>query len=755
MKFQSSPPKPSLNYIFLFIFTGIGVYIRYLLLESPITPYALTYKIKPNIDLGPLEIIFSKFHPELAHWRIIVSNYIYKLFGLSEITYRIFPFAISLATLYLIYKFTKQRIGENEAIISVLLFGVSYYSFWSIIWPHFPAFYFFASFLTLHFLWLGVEKKTGHTYWILFSFINFLNITNVILPFLFLPAVFLAGIWLIWANHNSTSKALTFSHYKKFFGYFFTSIAFALLFYQLKGLNIIRNAYELIINGKFIDPILAPIPGQEYFESNSSRLEKLITLGKKVFLTLNFYAGDMGVHGNAGAYVCFLGLFLLGQYRLFKNHRSVFIVFSIIIYPPIFLLSLGMNLAEERFLGFILPFYLISIAVGFCFLFSKILFFKASKNTKHATVFLSAFLLFTYSVHKKPVWSQNFLDNVFQTKGIATISQFLEKNLEKNDIILNVTKITELRGELGDALNLSSYEFYLEKFLDTNRLSLLSGKSGEVGIWLILQNPLNNKTGYSPFYFPPRFEPKLIKSSKGIFLYFDKINLPNLADPKNESFIKTPFWSFVTALYFHNQGNYTVAERYYQKMIKFGFNEERAYYNLGLISSKTNAEQGLNLFLKALQVLERPTVIPQKTEILSFLPRKTTSEGMIANTKDIKDSQPLKYYWQSIGQTKRKVWLKETLIPRSIEIYSQFYFTPAILSYIIFDLVRDESFFQLAKDLFTKGLRLNPYSLKAPFIKKLLIEKNRKISYKDQFEGISPLNLLGIHEHFPPIKHKG
>ncbi len=753
MNFQALPKKASLSSLFLFLALGLGIYIRCLLLETPITPYALNHKILPNINLSPLEIILSKFHPEMAHWRIIFSNFIYGVFGLTEITYRVFPFLISVATLYTIFKFTKERIGESEAILATLLFSVSYYSFWSIIWPHFPAFYFFASLLTIHLLWKSIEQKVGYRYWVLFAFTNFLNITNVILPFLFLPPIFFVGIWLIWhSNRRNESKTSSLLPYKRFLTYFFLSIALAFVFYQLKGVNILKNIFELLVNGKFIDPILSPIPGQEYFESTSSRLEKLGLLAKGVFITFNFYAGDMGVHGGKIAYGWFLFLFFLGQFKLYKNHRVLFIVFSLIFFPQIFLLALGMNLAEERFLGFILPFYLITIASGFYFLSSKILGFLSSQTTKNAMVYFSAFFIFTYVVHTKPIWNQNFLDNIFNTKGIAKITDFLEQNLNANDVILNVTQITELRGEIGNALNLHSYEFYLKKFFRKHRLSLLPGKKGKVGIWLILQKPIDLKSNYQPFYFPPKLELKLIKNVKGHFLYFGQITMPDLSNPKNASFINSPFWSFMTALYFQIQGNIPAADRFYKKMIQFGYNEERAYFNLGKTYDKTNLKQSLKFFLKALQKLEEPTIIPEGTKIFNFIPNKATSAGMIANLEEMKDIQPIKYFWQKVDGIKRKVWLKESLFPYSKDLTSFFYFAPAIISYTLFDKSGDENYYKLAKSLFTRGLEFHPNSSHLAFIQKLLNEKLRNVSLKKQFGVIFPMGLMGIHEHFPPIK---
>ncbi|GEM_PF-6821725 len=752
MKFQIFQKKLSLSSVALFTFVSFGIYVRYLLLDSPIIPYALKHKILPNINLSPLEIILSKFHPELAHWRIIVTNFIYNAFGLTGITYRIFPFIISIATLYFIYTFSKKRIGENEAILAVLLFGTSYYSYWSITWPHFPAFYFLASLLTIHFLWLGVQYKVGHKYWLLFTLVIFLNLTNVILPFLFLPPVFFVGIWLIWSsNRQDEPEIAPISLYKKFLFYFFLSIALALIFYQLKGVNILKNAYELLINGKFIDPILAPIPGQEYFEFTSGRLEKLNFLAKSIFITFNFYAGDMGMQGNKLAYGWFLFLFLLGQFKLYKTHPILFITFSIIFFPQVLLLSLGMNLDEERFLGFILPFYLISIASGFCFLLSKVLYFLNSKLIKDAITYFSAFIIFAYLIHTKPIWDKSFLDNVFQTKGIVTITDYLEKKLNPNDIILNVTNITELRGEVGDALNLSSYALYLEKFLKQNRLGLLPGKKGSVGIWLILQKPLDLKNGYLPFYFPPKLKLKLIKTVKGSFLYFGEINMPDLTNPQNASFIKNPFWSFITAHYFQNQENYPIAKLYYQKMIRFGYNTERAYYNLGVIHTKLNPKEGLKFFLKALQILEEPTLVPENAKIFTFLPKKTRNRGMAANFDEMKNVQPMKYFWEPVGAAKRKVWIKDSLLEHLKGIYFPFYFSPGIVSYTLFDILGDENNYQIAKNLLYKGSEINPDYL--PLIKNLLDKKLRNVASKTQIGSIAPMGLVGIHQHFPPIKN--
>ncbi len=407
---------------------------------------------------------------------------------------------------------------------------------------------------------------------------------------------------------------------------------------------------------------------------------------------------------------------------------------------------------EERFLGFILPFYLITVATGFWFLFCKINSFISSVVLRKTINYIAGFFIFAWLIPLKPIWSQEHLDDVFGIRGIRYIRDYLKKNIGPDDIILNVTRVTQLRSNIDDALSMSSYEFYLEEFFKNHRLELLPSKKGRFRVWLILQRPKDIQSNLVPFYLPPGINLNLAASVKGGYLYSGELNLNS--ESERFSFFNDPFWAFIFARYYQEKHNYQLAEKYYRKVLSFGLNLERSFYNLGLMHSTLNYPLALEFFKKAVQVIETPTQIPKNTKILLSLPKIRNNSGMSAKLNKIRSVKPIKSFWLQKNNIRRKVWIKDKYIYYNGRLFSEFYITSGFLSYLIFAQTGNDTFYRLAKSFFDRGLKLFPLHSQIGLINQLLNKKPKDISIQ-KIGKIYVADLNGIYEEFPPKSSVG
>ncbi len=567
---------------------------------------------------------------------------------------------------------------------------------------------------------------------------------------MFLPSIFFVGIWFIAkSEQRNEKKNVRLEVYKKFLIFFSIPVLIALAFYEYKGVNVLKNAIGFFQQKKFVDPVFSPVPGQEYFQASGSPIENLKLLLENVFLKLNFYNGDLGIEGSPFSHGCFFLLFLLGQYKLFKSKNNFFSVLAIIFFPSVLILSIIFHLKEARFLAFVLPFYLISAATGFWFLFNKLGSFYLSGASKKALIYVAGFLIFFWLIPSKPIWSHSFLDETYHIKGIRYIRDYLRENIKPNDIILNVTRTTELRGEVWDALSMPTYEFYLDEFFDNHSLETLPSKEGRVGIWLILQKPKEDEKELLPFYLPPGLELKLVSLVYGGNLYYGYLNMDQKR--RERQFYNDPFWTFIFARYYHKNRKYNLAEQYYKRSLSFGLNRERSFYNLGLMHSSLNYKIALEFFKKAIQIIETPTQIPESAEIILTKPKILSKSGMAAKVTSFKTLNPIRSFYLTTGDLKRRVWVKKEFVYYNGRFYSEFYITPGLLSYLLFDQTGDQKYFQDAKNFFSKGLKLFPKHSKLKLIKNLMNDKPRNVSIKD-FNKIYVADLNAIYEEFSPKK---
>ena len=316
---ESLKENPFVSKGFLALFALIMVLIYSNVIETPIDPHALEYKVYPNLKRSFSEILLSPWHSETAHWRMPIANWFYQWWGVNEYTYKLFPILINLCTFLLIYHWTKTRIGKAEAVIAAFLFGISYYNIWITVWVHFAEFYMFASFLTILFLMKGWEKQ-GWSFWWLFALFNFLNITNTILPFLFQPAIPFVAFVIGWSMNKSESNFRSRLKLKliQFVTTYSASLIAALIFYQVKGVNFVKNAFDLLTKGEFVDKALLPIATKEYAFNEGAPLSNLATLFKNTFVTLNF-ENHGWIMGHSFAHWFYCALFFAGLLRIART----------------------------------------------------------------------------------------------------------------------------------------------------------------------------------------------------------------------------------------------------------------------------------------------------------------------------------------------------------------------------------------------------------------------------------------------------
>ncbi len=733
---------------FLVLFAWVVALIYLRIIETPIDPHALEYKINPNLKRSFTEIFLSPWHSETAHWRMPVANWFYQWWGVNEYTYKLFPLLINFCTLLLIYDWTKNRIGKTEAAIAAFLFGISYYNIWITVWVHFAEFYMFASFLTILFLMKGWEKE-GWSFWVAFAFLNFLNITNTILPFLFQPAIIFATVILGWTMSKSESDFGPKLKQKsiQFLTTYSASLIAALIFYQIKGINFIQNTLDLLTKGEFVDKALLPIATKAYSFNEGSSLSNLALLFKNTFVTLNF-ENHGWVMGHSFAHWFYCVLFLVGFIRIAQTHKTLFRVLLSLFVPSFLILGLIIGITHGRFIVFILPFYLICVATGFVWLITSIGKIRLNKPTQEALVYFSAFLLFSWVLgFPKPVWSKKFLDESFQSAGYPSVRDHLIKNIKQNDVVLNITTITELRSEgLGDALTLISLPKYFTQFFENHRMELLGRRKGNVGVWLILNQPLSNPNFY-PFYFPSGYQPQLVLQKTGVYLYHGNLSLPDPLDAENDQVFTTPFWSFFKGYALQEMGNYDNATTYYNKFLEYGINNERAHYNLALMLMNFSYEKSLNEFLKAIYIIETPTKVPKGTKIETTNVNEHDKFGMAQKTSEFK-RPVLRFYFDNRNGYKLKNWFKEDLIRTGGRIYSSFYFIPAIFLYNNFVATGNKDQFNNSIALINKGFQIDSNSDLA--VKLYSQMQENKAPQKIEFP-IRYANLLSVYDKFPPL----
>ncbi len=726
-------------FVFLILYLGIAVFARWNIIQAPITQERYNIYVVPHLKSSTLEILLSEHHRQIQIYKNAVSNILYKKFGVNEITFRAFSTIASLLTLLFIFLFTQKTIGPTEALIATLLFGVSYYSFLTIKNPYYGSFNMFGSFISFFYLFKGLETNK-QIYWWMFGVFSFLNITNVLLAGITLPIFFAVATLFFFRKWKLEELALPeIKRRIMFFITFFTvSTLAALWLYHLRGLNLLGAVWDIATTHEVNPKVNADnLVMEETFYSGLARLFY------SVFVTFNFEHGDgsYAILGTPeGPWVYFF-LFLAGMWRLYKSHRELFWNFMTIFLVPIFISGVILRISEARFLALIHPFYLIAVALGFTYCFQWLKKFFLSKSMQEGVILFFAFLLFTWGTHPKPLWASPVYDELFETKGIREFRDYLKTHLKEEDVIINVTSTTELRTEVGDALNLFSFSFYLEEFREKHRMELLPLKTGKVGIWLILGKPLGSDK-LVPFYFPETYSPKLIIKVKNLCLYYGEINIPKITKVDEDIPFKTPFWSYMKGFILHTKNRLKEAKPYYELAAKYGYNLERIYYNLALVNNINHPDISFDYMEKAIKIIETPTAPSTNNKIKSWETYGHNEKGLPDLSKQI---PKLRHIYAEKNGAKYKKWFMEDLIKARPNYFALFYLNTMLYARLLYLHTGNEIFLNEVNQLYKRGSKLAKGSLS---------DVMREVANdpKGTFYSLPYLNLSGITEMYPPIK---
>lgn len=725
-------------FVFLFLFFGVSIFARWNIIQSPIVQEKYNIYIAPHLKSSPSEILLSKHHRQIQIYKNAFSNILYQKFGVNEITFRAFSTIASLLTLVFIFLFTQKTIGCVEATIAVLLFGVSYYSFLTISNPYYGSFYIFGSFVSFYYLFKGLNSNRQIDWWF-FGIFSFLNITNVLLAGLTLPIFFVLTIIFFLRNRkfNLFSISELKSRFFWFLVFFSLSTLASLWWYYLRGLNLLGAFWDIAVTHE-VDPKV----NADNLVMEKSFHSGLIRLFYTVFVTFNFEHGDgsnaiLGI--PEGPWIYF-ALFLLGFWRLYISHRELFWQFLTIFIVPILISGIVLRISEARFLAFIHPFHLILVAIGFTYCFHWLKNFISTQSVREGIILTLAFLLFTWGTHPKPLWATPIYDELFKTKGIREFRDYLRSHIKENDVILNVASTTELRTEIGDAHNLLTYDFYLKEFQEKHRMELLPLKTGRVGIWLFLIDPLTNKDRV-PFYFPRTYSPKLIDKGNRAFIYYGEINIPETTNAIDDFQFTTPFWSFMKGLILQNDFRFDEAKSYYKVALKYGLNLERVYNNLSILELK-NMDLAFEYIEKAIKIIETPTSIGENDKVQSWETYGNNEKGL----PDLNNKLPrLRQIYIEKNGIKYKKWLVEDLIKARPYFYAKFYEYALVYLRALYLKTNEQKYLDKIKELNKKGSQIG----KRTIVENLntFTSKNNKLSVT-----FNSLDLNGIAELYPPIR---
>ena len=728
---------------FLILFSALGFYLMYIVMNSPIYQvFMYKHEIKPILNSSFQGLLFSDYHVRINIFKYLFTKFLFSLFGYNEITYRAFCVVVSFLIIVTAYKFSSKQFGRLEAILFVLLFSISYHNLQNIFWVKPGIFSGFASFLSFYFLLKGFEEGNVKN-WVAFGIINYLNLVEITLGYFFLPVLLaVSAIIVILQIRENGSFSPSLKKIQYFLIAFFISVAVSILHYYLRGLNLFQIAMDIIFAPQ--GTLSTPLFNESYVPDNSSFYALFIKLMYGTFVTLNFDMVDKGIVGLPRAHWCYFILFLIGLLGCYIKNRKLFWCFLSVFLIPVVIFLMIFHMAVARYLSFILPFYIITVAVGFVFLFSFIVRFLSSKIMKDGVVLFSAFFIFVWLLPPKSFWSLKYLDETFDVKGLRAVSEFLTKNIKPSDIILNVTTNAELRGQTGDALVLFSYGYYLNKFKEKHRLSLLPLRKGNVGVWLVLTKPLE-KTKLRPFYFPNNYSPSIVYQVNSMVLYYGKLEMPYQYNIESDNVFITPFWRFMKAYALHMDGFDPEADTYYKKTIESGYSLDRVYYNLGVLHSKYNLTNAISYLLEAIKIIESRTVLPDDVKESNFI-HFDQNKGGFRGIQGSTSMNKVRYFVvekKGIQQTK---WVKEDIINSAPSIYSEYYTATGDLFYLMYLKSGDPEHFKKSKEYYQKGLDLLPSHRKKNNIKQIMEgDKNKTIG------AIAILNLISIHEWFPSL----
>ena len=288
-------------------------------------------------------------------------------------------------------------------------------------------------------------------------------------------------------------------------------------------------------------------------------------------------------------------------------------------------------------------------------------------------------------------------------------------------------------------MNLQPNKFYLEEFVPKHRLEFLPLRTGKVGLWLILEKPLENDN-LVPFYFPGTYSPKIVKQVNDLYLYYGEINIPEKRNIENDVQFTTPFWSLFTGIILQSKKEINLAKDYYNLAIKHNFNVERIYFNISFLFL-TNLEKALDYMEKALKIIETPTVASDKIQVKSWQTYGKDERGLPDVSNRLRQ---LRHTYFERNGVRYKKWFIEDFIKTQPTFYAGFYLNAIFYAKLLHSKTGNEIYLEKIKNLKKRGKKLTKGKIPE-------FMEDYPIKGKSVFHN-NLLTLMRIHELYPPIR---
>ncbi len=336
--------------IFLALFFSLGIYLRLVVMSAPLDDGLTIPRITPFANKGFWEIIFLPYARLSVTYKDAISNLIYHWFGIGDETFRVTSVIFTLLNIFFLYRFTTVAIGQKEAIIAVLLFGISHYSLWTVNVAYYGDFYNLASFLSFYFLWKGFQDDRWWN-WLGCGIFIFLNLTNCILGGNFIvPFLAVALTLLLWhIKEDNAFTAYSGSKAKHFCIAFFIALAMSVGLYYIKNLNLPLQVYNLIVHHQ--------TTGLDSLDKHTSppiTLASFLQYFHEVFVQFNFEYGENRetASGTPLGYWSYSCLFLVGLYAVAKKSLKLALCFLVVILIPALISFFITRIVEVRYISF-------------------------------------------------------------------------------------------------------------------------------------------------------------------------------------------------------------------------------------------------------------------------------------------------------------------------------------------------------------------------------------------------------------------
>ena len=739
----------------LLIFLGLAVYLRIKALDATILEERIVNAIQPLLSSNIYEIIFGPFSSYIRPWRDIFLLPLFQNYGFSETSWRLFDLIISLLLLIAVFRMVSKELGYMEACLALFLLGISHFSISQVLHPGYAGFYLLASFFSFYYLWKGMSENKI-TQWWGFGVWNFLNISNVIIAgMIVLPIMMVGGYLIVYQFKSVGEKEKNIRSLKRkgkrFFVAFVGSLSVALTYYEIRGLNLPSSIFNLFFFKTNLDNIAV---GRVWLES--SRWDALIDLLIRTFIKFNFQYLDsyQTVVETTLSHWAYLAFFLVGLVATKKKNEKLFGFISIIVATSVLECALGLGSAAPRYISFLLPFYLIVVSCGVVYLLDKLIWFVSNAATKNALIYCQAFFIFGWWVQPDFNFVIDNLKDDLKMNGFPLIKDYIVRHIRPGEILLNATNQINLGNPGFFEVERFRYEKFYRNFFAGHRLGLLAHCQRETGIWVVWDKKLEDNDFY-PFFFPKTYNPSLIMtteshghSQRKWYLYYGAVDCPSSGEFERNHIFNTPFWSFIKATEAQKIEKREQAAAYYKKMISFGYNIDRAYFNLSLLYFNEDWKKTVQLLEKVISILEAPTIPPVGSSII---------EGSVLDPRNYwypvkRSKQRLRFYLYKNrdGFILKKYFYEDVPINFSV-VVSKYYLLLAKLQYYLFAKGFGEPNYKKSMVNFNKSLKLSRTKNTEALYLFLKMTKNKDFSFNVH----SAQQIIGLNftfEEFPPLK---